>query len=103
MNSSSGLKSKILTLIHHFITGFGMIGWKYSSGLHFIFMVAVVISWVINDDQCIITQLHNTNGSKLHHTNKYFKSLGIQLDEEESSFINYVFAVYVAMLSLMKI
>lgn len=91
----------ILTIVHHAAIGFGALGWTYSYALHFVFMVFVLVSWIINNNSCFLSQWQGKQGTE--HSSGYFKTLGIDLDEEETHFVNYMLVVYGALVSLAKL
>lgn len=101
MKVSDKIKHKALTYFHHAIVVFGVFGWTYSYHLHFLFMIIVITSWIINDNKCIVSQLQDKYGSQ--HSSAYFQKIGLELDETDLNFANYIIWTFGAMASLAKI
>ena len=64
-------------------------------------MVGVIVSWVINDNECIISKWQGKQNNE--HSAEYFKKMGLKLEDEEVSFVNTLLFSYVTLLSLAKL
>jgi len=90
-----------LEVLHHSVAAYISFGWMHSYSTHFLFMIGVIITWIINDNKCIISKWQGKENNQ--HTAEYFKKMGLNFELEEVSFINTILFSYVTLLSLAKI
>lgn len=95
------METTSLDILHHSVVVYITMGWLYSHTLHFIFMIGVIISWVINNNECIISKWQGKDNNE--HSAEYFKKMGLVLENEEISFTNALVFSYVTLLSLANI
>ncbi len=90
-----------LDILHHSVAAYIALGWTHNTAIHFLFMVGVIVSWIINDNECIISKWQGKQNNE--HSAEYFKKMGLNLEDEEVSFANALIFSYVTLLSLAKL